>query len=382
MKEIPVKLIYIFVLTLITACKNEPSTQLVDRGTLNNGQDIKAQQADLSYMGAAPKNVILVIGDGTGINQISALEYYKEGKVHYEDFPIVGLSKISSTSLITDSAAAGTAMACGEKTFNKAIGVDAQGQNLMNLTEFIGQKGGTSGLIATSSITHATPACFYAHHVDRNDHEIIASFLPNAKIDFFAGAGLKYFNKRKDQINLIDTFTQRGFTIDTSSLKAYPQAQRLGFLIADKDLPKMLEGRGPFLKDASRLAINQLSKNEHGFFLMIEGSQVDWGGHDNDFDYMISELIDLDDTLGALMAYAQKDQNTLIVVTGDHATGGLSLSASNDDYNTIAPSFSSPGHNADWIPVFAYGPGAELFSGVYENNMIFHKIKALLSYQK
>ena len=376
------QLIFLIALSLITGCKNEPSTKRVDRENTILLEDLKEEQGPTFEKGATPKNVILVIGDGTGINQISALQYYKDGKIHYEDFPIIGLSKISSTSLITDSAAAGTAMACGEKTFNKAIGVNTKGQDLANLIEFMSQKGGSSGLIATSSITHATPASFYAHHTDRNDHDIIASFLPNAPIDFFAGAGLKYFRDRKDQVNLLDTFAQKGFTIETSSLKAYPEAKKLGYLLADKDMPTMIEGRGTFLEDASSLAINHLSSNEQGFFLMVEGSQVDWGGHDNDFDYMISELIDLDNTLGRLMAYAQKDQNTLIVVTGDHATGGLALSADQGDYNTIKPTFSSTGHNADWIPVFAYGPGAELFSGVYENTMIFHKIKSLLSRQK
>ena len=376
------QLIFLIALSLITGCKNEPSTKRVDRENTILLEDLKEEQGPTFEKGATPKNVILVIGDGTGINQISALQYYKDGKIHYEDFPVIGLSKTSSTSLITDSAAAATAMACGEKTYNKAIGVNAQGQDLANLIEFMSQKGGSSGLIATSSITHATPASFYAHHTDRNDHDIIASFLPNAPIDFFAGAGLKYFRDRKDQVNLLDTFAQKGFTIETLSLKAYPEAKKLGYLLADKDMPTMIEGRGTFLEDASSLAINHLSSNEQGFFLMVEGSQVDWGGHDNDFDYMISELIDLDNTLGRLMAYAQKDQNTLIVVTGDHATGGLALSADQGDYNTIKPTFSSTGHNADWIPVFAYGPGAELFSGVYENTMIFHKIKSLLSRQK
>lgn len=376
------QLILLIALSLITGCKNEPSTKRVDRENTILLEDLKEEQGPTFEKGATPKNVILVIGDGTGINQISALEYYKADPVYYDDFPIIGLSKISSTSLITDSAAAGTAMACGEKTYNKAIGVNAQGEDLLNLTELMSQKGGSSGLIATSSITHATPASFYAHHTDRNDHEIIASFLPNAPIDFFAGAGLKYFRERKDQVNLLDTFAQNGFTIETSSLKAYPEAKKLGYLLADKDMPTMIEGRGTFLEDASNLAINHLSSNEQGFFLMVEGSQVDWGGHDNDFDYMISELIDLDNTLGRLMAYAQKDQNTLIVVTGDHATGGLALSADQGDYNTIKPTFSSTGHNADWIPVFAYGPGAELFNGVYENTMIYHKIKSLLSRQK
>ena len=122
---------------------------------------------------AAPKNIVLVIGDGTGINQISALEFYKEGPIYYDDFPVVGLSKVSSTSLVTDSAAAGTAMACGQKTYNKAIGVDVNGQALPSITEYMAQKGGVNGIISTSSITHATPACFFAHHDDRNDHEII-----------------------------------------------------------------------------------------------------------------------------------------------------------------------------------------------------------------
>lgn len=378
MKTSPLKIYLIFAIPLFSACKNESST-------LSVGQELQdvaqAPSAQTFAVDAKPKNVIFVVGDGTGINQISALEFYKDGNVFYEEFPVVGLSKVSSTSLITDSAAAGTAMACGEKTFNKAIGVDAQGNNIPNIIEFMEQLGGSSGLIATSSLTHATPACFYAHHSDRNDHEIIASFLPKSGVDFFAGAGLKYFNNREDKVNLIDSLAANGYTIETSGLKAYPDAEKVGFLLAEKDMPKILEGRGPFLQEATQMAIEHLSKNDNGFFLMVEGSQIDWGGHDNDFDYMISELIDLDNTLGAILNYAQEDKNTLVVVTGDHATGGLSLSADNKDYDKIKPRFSSPGHNADWIPVFAFGPGAENFSGVYENNMLYHKIKALLSPQ-
>ena len=376
MKTSLIKIYLIFAIALLSACKNENPSLSGDR----NQQDIAlvANSQDLS-VDARPKNVIFVIGDGTGINQISALEFYKDGNIFYDEFPVVGLSKVSSTSLITDSAAAGTAMACGEKTFNKAIGVDAQGHDLPNLIEYMEEQGGASGLIATSSLTHATPACFYAHHNHRNDHEIIASYLPKSGVDFFAGAGLKYFNNRQDKVNLLDSLKAHGYMVETSSLKAYPEAQKVGYLLAEKDMPKMLDGRGPFLQEATQLAIQQLSKNDKGFFLMVEGSQVDWGGHDNAFDYMISELIDLDNTLGAILAYAKQDKNTLVVVTGDHATGGLALTADKDDYNKIKPIFSSPGHNADWIPVFAFGPGAESFSGVYENNMLFHKIKALLS---
>ena len=193
MKTHTPKLIFFLALSLVTACKDNTSITPIDKSS----KSVSPIQISHTFSpGAQPKNVIFVIGDGTGINQISALEFYKEHHVYYDDFPIVGLSKVSSTSLITDSAAAGTAMACGEKTFNKAIGVDAQGNDLPNLIELNEQLGGANGLIATSSITHATPACFYAHHNDRNDHEIIASFLPKSSVDFFAGPGLKYFNNQ------------------------------------------------------------------------------------------------------------------------------------------------------------------------------------------
>ena len=362
-------------LLLAFACQKNPSIKPIDKDQRNVSHEPLIQTFSPD---SKPNNIILVIGDGTGINQISALEFYKEGDVFYDNFPVVGLSKTSSMSLITDSAAAGTAMACGQKTFNKAIGVDTLNNPIPNVTHFMAQMGKSNGIITTSTLTHATPASFYAHHPDRNDHEIIAAFLPQSDIDFFAGPGLKYFNNRKDGANLLDTLTNNGFTIETESLKPIPQTDKIGYLLADEHMPTILEGRGPFLQDASALALSHLSKNQSGFFMMVEGSQVDWGGHDNDFDYMITELIDLDNTLGTLLSFAQKDQNTLIIVTGDHATGGLALSADQGDYNTIKPSFSSPGHNADWIPVFAYGPGAELFSGVYENNMIFHKIMSLL----
>ena len=229
MKTSPLKIYLIFAIALLSACKNESSTLTVDRELQDDSQVTSKHDFGAD---ARPKNVIFVIGDGTGINQISALEFYKEGNVFYDEFPIVGLSKVSSTSLITDSAAAGTAMACGEKTFNKAIGVDDQGNNIPNIIEYMEEQGGATGLIATSSLTHATPACFYAHHSDRNDHEIIASFLPKSGVDFFAGAGLKYFNNRQDKVNLLDSLKANGYTIETSGLKAYPDAEKVGFLLA------------------------------------------------------------------------------------------------------------------------------------------------------
>ena len=151
---------------------------------------------------------------------------------------------------------------------------------------------------------------------------------------------MKYFNQRTDQVNLMPIFAQNNFEID-SILRPHPEAEKVGYLLAQEDMPKMSEGRGPFLQEAADLAIKNLSKNDRGFFMMVEASQIDWGGHDNDFPYMLSELIDLDDTLGFLLNFARTDQNTLIVVTGDHATGGFSLSADDDSYDKINPTFGT-----------------------------------------
>ena len=325
-----------------------------------------------------PKNIIFVEGDGTGLSQVSAAQYFKQGPSNYDRFPVIGLIKTSASSdLITDSAASATAFATGHKSYNGAIGVTPDTIPVPTIIELVSKKKMQTGIVVTSTITHATPACFYAHVPNRNSHEDIAEFLPDSEVDFFAGAGLKYFVNRTDGKNLLKTFKDEGFLIDTTALKNHPNTAKLGFLLAPTSMPTMLEGRGDYLKDASSLALKRLN-NKHGFFLMVEGSQVDWGGHDNDANYLISELIDLDDTIGALLDFAEKDGETLVIVTGDHETGGFTLASNGDNYDEIRPTFSTDGHSAAMIPVFAYGPGAEQFGGIYENNQIFHKIMSLL----
>ncbi len=326
-----------------------------------------------------PKNIILLIGDGTGLSQVSAAQFYKKEPVNYERFPIVGLIKVSSSDeLIPDSAAAATAFASGKKTANGVIGMDTEYNSLETIIDLISKKGMHSGLIATSSITHATPACFYAHVKNRNSAEDIAAFLPESDIDYFAASGLKYFNNRKDGKNLITQFELNDFVIDTLHLNPHSGAKKIGYLLARKDMPTMLEGRGNFLPDATEMAMKFLSHDNKGFFLMAEGSQIDWGGHDNQADYLISELIDFDNTLGVVLDFAKHDGETLVVVTADHETGGFSLGYQNGDYNTIVPSFSTTHHTGAMVPVFAFGPGAENFGGIYENTEIFEKLKALI----
>ncbi|MBL4662962.1 MAG: alkaline phosphatase [Flavobacteriaceae bacterium] len=326
-----------------------------------------------------PKNIILLIADGTGLSQISSSLFFNDKPSNYEAFPFIGLIKTSaSDNLITDSAAGATAFASGIKTYNGAIGVGADTMFVPTIVEQISENGMSTGVIATSSITHATPAAFYAHTESRRSYEKIAEYLVNSQIDFFAGGGLKFFNKREDKQDLLSILKNNGFVIDTTSLKTM-NANKQGFLLAEDAMPKMLDGRGDFLTNATQLAINQLSQNKNGFFLMVEGSQVDWGGHSNESDYLISELIDFDDALGVALKFAETNGETLIIVTADHETGGFTLSADNGDYNKIKPTFSTKGHSATMVPVFAKGPGAELFSGIYENTEIYHKMMELLS---
>ncbi|MDD7888084.1 alkaline phosphatase [Flavivirga sp. 57AJ16] len=343
----------------------------------------------------APKNVILLISDGTGLSQISSAFYYKESIPNYTRFQNIGLINTSSSEQdVTDSAAGATAFACGVKTYNGAIGVDANKKNVKNIVEIVSAKNIKTGVIATSAITHATPASFYAHVFNRGQEEDIALHLTKSEIDFFAGGGLNYFTQRKDGQNLLNTLKNNQFTINTDTLSDFSKiesTQKVAFLLAEKEMPKIEDGRGDFLSKATELGIEFLNKDNSGFFLMSEGSQIDWGGHNNDAPYLISELIDFDNVIGKVLDFAEKDGNTLVVVTSDHETGGFTLAAKKkkredgseySDYSEIGPTFSTGGHSATLIPVFAYGPGSEKFIGVYENNEIFEKILNVTNWDK
>lgn len=350
------------------------------------GCKIEEKSVELSQ-NDTPKNVILLISDGTGLSQISSAFFFKDTEPNYKRFENIGLINTSSSRQdVTDSASGATAFASGVKTYNSAIGVADDSTSVKNIVEIASKKNIKTGVVATSSITHATPACFYSHVVSRGLAEDIASQMAGSEVDFFAGGGLKYFNKRKDSRNLLDELKQQNFSIDTTSLGDFSKIQdkeKVGYLLASDAMPKMEEGRGSFLSDATEQAIEFLSQDKSNFFLMSEGSQIDWGGHQNDAPYLISELLDFDDTVGKALDFAEKDGNTLVVVTSDHETGGFTLRAKQkkredgseySDYSEVGTSFSTGGHSATLIPVFAFGPGSEEFNGVYENNEIFHKI--------
>lgn len=358
MKRISI-LLFLAVMVLIAACNRSVS-------------GVKKTQ---------PKNIILLIGDGMGLTQVSTSFYYNDAPSNFARFKHIGLHQNMPTShKVTDSAASATAFASGVKTYNGAIGVDPDTVAVPTILEMLAAKGWSTGLVATSSIVHATPAAFYAHTASRNSYEEIARQLVSAPVNFFAGGGLQFFAKRKDELNYVDSLLDRGFQVYTNALTVSSPdiKKKYGFLLAPDGMPKMQEGRGDFLPKATQMALDHLSQDKDGFFLMVEGSQIDWGGHDNDAEYVIQETIDFDKTIGTALDFAQKDGNTLVIVTADHETGGLSLSAATvygrSDYGQITPSFSTGNHSATLIPVFAYGPGAEHFMGIYQINEIFDKM--------
>lgn len=325
-----------------------------------------------------PKNIILLIGDGMGLSEVSSSLYFSDEPSSFLRFNTIGLSMTSSSrELITDSAAGATAFASGIKTYNGAIGFNRKKQAASTIVEHISKSDIATGLVVTSSVVHATPAAFYGHQESRRMYEEIAADLATSDIDFFAGGGLQFFQNRKDGQDLISQLRENNFEVHTASLPTKISEKKQAILLAPNGMPKMSEKRGNFLTNATMLAIGQLSKNKNGFFLMVEGSQIDWGGHDNDADYLINEMIDFDKTVGAVLDYAKRNGETLVIVTADHETGGFTLSADGINYNKIIASFSTTGHSASMVPVFAQGPSESLFGGVYQNTKIYTLMKQL-----
>ena len=333
------------------------------------------------------KNIILLIDDGMGLSQLSASFYFQDAQPNFARFKSIGLMDVRPSSpKITDSAAGATAFAIGEKTYNGAIGVDSDSLKQTTILERAAAQQISTGLIATSSITHATPAAFYAHVKFRRLEEAIAVQLLEAPVDFFAAGGRQFFTQRKDDRQLLAEMAEKGYVIDTvalplpNQLHSWETNKRYGYLLANDGMPKMTEGRGDFLPHAMQLALKRLSENDKGFFLMAESSQIDWAGHSNQTDYLVTELLDFDKTVGIALDFAAKDGNTLVIVTADHETGGFTLFADSVDgkldYNEITGIFSMKSHSATLIPVLAYGPGAELFQGIYQNDALYRKMLA------
>jgi alkaline phosphatase len=339
-------------------------------------QDISKEQQE----NVKPKNVILLIGDGMGVSQVYAGMTASEKPLVFQKFKYIGFhTTFSASDYVTDSGAGGTALATGVKTKNGSIGVDTTGNPLTSILHLSEQNGLATGLVSTSSILHATPASFIAHQVDRNQYQAIAKDFLDTDVDIFIGGGLNDFQEREDGLNLIDSLRSRGYEVglDLEQTLAL-QGEKIAGFTAARHNPSILDGRGDMLPKSTEKAVNVLSNNDKGFFLMVEGSQIDWGGHDNDIDYITSEVIDFSNAVEKALAYAMQDEETLVIVTADHETGGLGLNGGNWAAHQLEAGYTTDYHTGVMVPVFAYGPGAEEFMGIYDNTDVFKKMKKLL----
>ncbi|MFO8234040.1 MAG: alkaline phosphatase [Bacteroidales bacterium] len=360
----------------LTVLFNIPSCDTTDNDKFRSDKTVSHEDAKV-------ENVILLIGDGMGTAQFYAGMATAENSLTVEEFKHIGFQKTySDDDFITCSAASGTAIATGTKTNNGYIGMSPEEKDLKTILEIAEQSGYGTGLVSTSAIVHATPAAFIAHNKSRNNYEEIAADFLKTDIDVFIGGGEKYFNQREDGKNLVDSLKNKGYRVgfDLDEFKGVDNG-KLAVLTAEGHNPRYSEGRDDMLPDATKIAVDVLDNEENGFFLMVEGSQVDWGGHDQDIDYVMEEIEDFENAIKVAKEYADKNENTLVIVTADHECGGMTLTGGDIEKGEVEVHFSSDGHTGVMVPVFAFGAGASEFQGVYENTDIFHKLKKLYGFE-
>ncbi len=396
-------------------------------------------------------NVIFLIGDGMSANQLVLASILEAKVLETMKLPYSGITlTYSADSWVTDSAPAGTALATGFKTLNKAIGVLPNNEPVYSMIELGRDLGYRTGIVVTCRVTHATPASFYGHVENRDDELVLAKQLSEAGIDVIFGGGYSYFlpqsmgGIRKDDENLIEKMRNQGYVYITkkSELENITDGKVIG-LFAPSHLSPVTErtGEQPTLDVMVKKAIEILSSSGEDFILMVEGSQIDWEAHANDFFGVWKEVMEFDSAVKVAVDFASKNGNTLVVVTGDHETGGLSLSNGNysilvdqarkakgtttmflekfkieekekfieglkdwygidisdQEYEFLSkvPSnqlrrelarfisgkvgfgWTTFDHTAAPVPVYAFGPGAQYFTGVMDNTDVAKLIMKL-----
>ena len=347
------------------------------------------------------KNIILLIGDGMSISQVSAYRLLKGGpnsRISVDSFPYSGIVLThAENAVVTDSASSATAYSTGRKTNNGALAMDSGNNELENLTETLDQYGFVSSLLATSEVTHATPAAFAAHVDLRWKTDEISAQMMQSKVATFLGGGRHFFlpeemdGKRKDERNLLEEVSASHTLLTTKDEMNDFNDDQLGKvfgLFADEHLRSVdtpdNHPSEPSLSEMLQFAVkrsNQFIENGcKGFFIMGEGSQVDWAGHSNSLEYLEREMQDLDSAVEWAFNYAKQNTDTLVVVTADHETGGLLIEPNTVDYsgNEVKFSFNTNvgrgTHTGVPVPVYAYGPGAENFTGTLDNTDVYRAL--------
>ena len=360
----------IFTLLALIACSKE-KTETVKMGN----KDSNLLEIKNFSESKKPKNIILAIADGAGLNHITVSRLAIGGpdhKLYIDQLPVAGTSSIHAyENLITDSAAAATAWATGNKTKNRYLSVDKDKKELTTIFEMLDDKGYLKGIVATSSVTHATPAAFYAHIDSRYKEKEIADQLLNSSVDIALGGGQEFFNLEElDKNHYL-------MTEKVSLENNYDGLKNIIGLFDEDGMERGLDM--PTQREMTNYALDYLDDKCNGFFLMTEGSQIDWAGHSNDVEYMIREFKDFDLTIKDLINFVTSNKDTLLLITADHETGGLQLMKQKDD--SFIVQWGTGSHTGVPVGVYAYGPGSQNFSGVMDNTDIFYKILEVLDYQ-
>ena len=320
--------------------------------------------------GASVRNIVFMIGDGMGLEQVSCGWVLNRGKLNLDNFPVVGLSRTYSASdLITDSAAGGTALAVGQKTANYHVGADADGNPLYSMLHKASELGWKTGVVTTCHLADATPADFCCHNENRHNYDDIIAGYATCGVDYIAGGGYDYFGpKREDGRNIADEMAAAGYNVARSEEELLTAPLPVLGLLADDNLPVAGE-RGDLFRHMVSRGLETLSEasGDSGFCMMIEGSCIDDWLHENRIDLAMEELLDFDRTIGDVLQWAERDGHTLVVVTADHATGALTLQDGDLAEGRIGVAFGNDSHNGIAVPYFVWGPGISEFGGILEN---------------
>ncbi|MBR5630557.1 MAG: alkaline phosphatase [Bacteroidales bacterium] len=362
MKRITFVLLSLAILALLPSCNNKK-------------EEIQEQPKAM--------NVIYMIGDGMALPQVYAAMLASHEKMTFSQFPYIGVVDTHSASNdITDSAAAGTALASDHKTNNAMLGVNPDSIPVKTVLEVMAEQGKETGIVVSSYVTHATPAAFYAKVPHRKQYEEIAvQMAENPYLNLIIGGGMKYFNQRKDSLDLVARMeNELGWKVYDTLDNIDITCKKYAVMANDNHMPPAAE-RGDFLPRAVKTALKTLDSAENGFFLMVEGSQIDFACHGNDSTWMMDEMLDFDYAIKVALDYAKEKGNTLVVVTADHETGGLTLPDPQGKYTNVVFDYSTGSHTCLPVLVYAYGPGAEQFTGWMQNTELKGKILNACGYE-
>ncbi|NNF34185.1 MAG: alkaline phosphatase [Saprospiraceae bacterium] len=339
--------------------------------------------APVTYSQAQPDNIILMIGDGMGLAHITA-HVLQSGSDLFKDAQNVGLVQtFSADNIVTDSGAGATAMSTGYKALNNSVGQDEKGVHRKTIMETAYEAGMKTGIVTTSSILDATPAAFYAHQDNRYYIDSIARDLMNCKVDIIVGGGKQYFDGTIEgsPFNMTD-FKKRGrsvshiWDVPINQWDVSGNGRKIYFNGVESAALHSIGTK--HLEYASKAVLEYLSKQNKQFFLMIEGAQIDWASHAGKSDELFLRMESFENAIRRVLKFIKKNKNTLLLITADHATGGLSI-IDGSEHENMKLDFSTNGHTGTMVPIFAYGPGADLFRGVMDNTDIYKKMAMLLN---